>query len=132
MTCLPTAPFLTIHLNNNHYHMEQSENILAGYSDQEKGAYLGAIASIATADRSATSEEIEHLRSLAQAADLSPEQESAVVRAAEEISADELKRCLDILKNSKLKFSLVADIITFAKVDKNYTPEEQANIKKIA
>jgi uncharacterized tellurite resistance protein B-like protein len=112
--------------------MEQSENILAGYSDQEKGAYLGAIASIATVDRSATEEEVEHLRSLAQAADLSPAQEVAVVRAAQEISADELKRCLDILKTSNLKFSLVADIITFAKVDKNYTQEEQANIKKIA
>jgi uncharacterized tellurite resistance protein B-like protein len=112
--------------------MEQSENILTGYSDQEKGAYLGAIASIATVDRSATEEEVEHLRALAQAADLSPEQEAAVVRAAQELSADELRNCLDILKKSKLKFSLIADVITFAKVDKTYTPEEKANIQKIA
>jgi uncharacterized tellurite resistance protein B-like protein len=125
------ALFLTPSRTNTIY-MEESENILAGYSDQEKGAYLGAIASIATADRSATEEEIEHLCALAQAADLSPTQEAAVVRAAQEISADELKRCLDILNKSKLKFSLIADVITFAKVDKSYTPEEKENIKKIA
>jgi uncharacterized tellurite resistance protein B-like protein len=112
--------------------MEQSDNILAGYTDEEKGAYLGAIASIATADRAATDEEVEHLRALSQAADLSPGQEAAVVRAAEEISPDELRNCLDILKKSKLKFSLIADIITFAKVDRNYTSDEKDNIKKIA
>ena len=115
-----------------HFKMEQSEKILNGYSDHEKGAYLGAIASIATADRSATEEEIEHLKSLAEAADLSTEQEAAVVRAATELSGDELKKCLDVLKNSDLKFSLVADIITFAKVDKNYSAEEKTNVEKIA
>jgi uncharacterized tellurite resistance protein B-like protein len=112
--------------------MEKSENVLAGYGDQEKGAYLGAIASIATADRSATEEEVQHLRSLAQAAELSSEQEAAVITAAREPSAEELKDCLDVLKNSDLKFSLVADIITFAKVDQKYTKEEKDNIEKIA
>ena len=34
--------------------MEQNETILSGYSDTEKGAYLGAIASLATADRQAS------------------------------------------------------------------------------
>ncbi len=33
--------------------MEQTVTVLDGYNDMEKGAYLGAIASIATADRSA-------------------------------------------------------------------------------
>src|SRR5690349_24495310 len=109
---------------------QQTDRILAGYTDREKGAYLGAIASIATADRSASEEELNHLRTLAQAAELSPEQEAAVVRAAEEMSPEELKKCLDILKTSKLKYSLVADVMTFAKVDGNYTEEEKENIKK--
>jgi uncharacterized tellurite resistance protein B-like protein len=112
--------------------MEQNENILEGYSDQEKGAYLGAIASIATADRSATQEELEHLTALAEAADLSPAQEATVVRAATELSNEELHKCLDILKNSNLKYSLVADVITFAKVDGSYTDEEKKNIERIA
>ena len=111
---------------------QQTDKILAGYTDQEKGAYLGAIASIATADRSASEDELNHLRTLAQAAELSPEQEAAVVRAAEEMSPEELKKCLDILKTSKLKYSLIADVMTFAKVDGNYTEEEKGNIKKIS
>jgi tellurite resistance protein len=112
--------------------MEQTENILEGYTDQEKGAYLGAIASIAAVDRAATQDELQHLTALAEAAELSPAQEASVVRAATELSHDEFQKCLDILKNSDLKYSLVADIITFAKVDGNYTDEEKKNIEKIS
>jgi hypothetical protein len=34
--------------------MQQTEKLIKDYSDVEKGSYLGAIASIATADRTAT------------------------------------------------------------------------------
>jgi hypothetical protein len=54
--------------------MESSETILQGSSDVEKGAYLGAIASIASADRQATEEEVDYLMQLADAAGLSDEQ----------------------------------------------------------
>ena len=37
------------------------EKLLKEYSDLEKGAYLGAISSIATADHSATEEEVEYI-----------------------------------------------------------------------
>lgn len=110
--------------------MEQ-QTILEGYSDQEKGAYLGAIASLATADRQASEEEIEHLATLAETAKLSAEQLSAVERAATELSGEELQRCLDVLKNSELKYSLVADLIAFAKSDENYSEEEEQNVQKI-
>ena len=36
----------------------ESEKLLKEFSDREKGAYLGAIASLATADHTATEEEI--------------------------------------------------------------------------
>ena len=111
--------------------MEQAQTILEGYSDQEKGAYLGAIASIATADRKASEEELQYLSALAKAASLSEQQEASVIRAATELSADELKRCLDILKDSSLKYSLVADLITFAKVDDSYSEDEKSNVEKI-
>ena len=106
--------------------MEQK--ILKDFTDQEKGAYLGAIASIATADRQATPDEIEFLETLAHNAGPSPEQERAVVRAATEISNDELYRCLDILKDSDLRFSLVTDIIGFANADGKYSTEEKEDI----
>ena len=112
--------------------MEQTEKLLKDYSDVEKGSYLGAIASIATADRTASEEELDYIMALADSADLSEQQKKAVERAATELSGEELKRCLDNLKNSELRFSLVTDLIAFAESDKNYTPEEKANIEKIA
>ena len=108
------------------------KKLLKEYSDEEKGAYLGAISSIATADHTASDEEIEYMMALADSADLSDEQKQAVQRAATELTGQELKRCLDILKNSDLKFSLVTDLISFAEADKKYSDEEKANVEKIS
>jgi uncharacterized tellurite resistance protein B-like protein len=112
--------------------MNESETILEGYSAQEKSAYLGAIASLATADRAASQEEVDHLTALAQAAGLSDDQQEVIINAAMGISGTELKQCLDVLQNSKSKFSLIADIITFAKVDNRYSEDEKKSIKQIA
>lgn len=108
------------------------EKLLKDYSDLEKGAYIGAISSIATADHSASDEEMEYIMALAESADLSDEQKKAVSRAATELTGQELKKCLDILKDSDLKYSLVTDVISFAETDKKYTDEEKANIEKIS
>lgn len=108
------------------------EKLLKDYTDIEKGAYLGAISSIATADHSATEEEVEYIMALADSASLSDEQKQAVRRAATELTGQELKKCLDILKNSDLKYSLVTDLISFAESDKKYSDEEKANVEKIS
>ena len=108
------------------------KKLLKDYSDLEKGAYLGAISSIATADHSASSEEVEYIVGLAESAGLSDQQKMAVERAATEMTGEELKRCLDILKDSELKFSLVTDLISFAESDKNYSEDEKANVEKIS
>ena len=112
--------------------MEHTEKLLKDYSDLEKGAYLGAIASIATADRTASEEEMEFIEALADSAELSPEQKEAVRRSATELSGEELNRCLEELKGSDLRFSLNTDLIAFAESDQNYSAEEKANIEKIA
>jgi uncharacterized tellurite resistance protein B-like protein len=112
--------------------MEQNEKLLRDYTDEEKGAYLGAIASIATADHSASEEEVEYLMHLADSADVSEEQKQAVANAATEISGDELTRCLNILKTSDLRFSLITDLISFGQSDDNYSEEEKNNVEKIA
>jgi len=109
----------------------QRKSVLDDYSDQEKGAYLGAIASLATADRSASDEELQHIRDLSEDAGLSASQQESVVRAATELSGEELKKCLDVLKNSNLRFSLVSDLIAFAESDGDYSQEERQNIEKI-
>ncbi|HEX8315761.1 MAG TPA: TerB family tellurite resistance protein, partial [Flavisolibacter sp.] len=110
----------------------EKQTILEGYSDLEKGAYLGAIASIATSDRQATEEEISYISELCDAAEVSGEQKALIERAATELSGEELTRCLDVLKGSDLKHSLITDMIAFAKSDENYSPEEQAGIKQIS
>jgi hypothetical protein len=69
---------------------------------------------------------------VADSADLSPEQKQAVRRAATELTGQELKKCLDILKASDLKYSLVTDLISFAESDKKYSEEEKANVEKIS
>ena len=68
------------------------EKLLKDYSDLEKGAYIGAISSIATADHSASDEEMEYIMALAESADLSDEQKKAVSRAATELTGQELKK----------------------------------------
>lgn len=110
----------------------ENTHVLEGYSDQEKGAYLGAVASIATADRQASEEEIQYIAALCDAADISETQKEAVMRAANELSGEELKKCLDILKSSDLKYSLITDIIAFAKADNNYAAEEQKRVEEIS
>lgn len=112
--------------------MEQQQTLLQNYSDEEKGAYLGAIASIATADRQASPEEVEYLTALADSANLSDAQRAAVLQAANGVSSEDLKHCLDVLKGSELRFSLVTDMIAFAESDQNYSAEEKASVEKIA
>lgn len=110
----------------------QSASVLTGYSEREKGAYLAALASLSTADRQASQEELDHLREVAHAAGLSPQQEQFILDSATDISGEELKKCLDVLKTSQLRYSLITDLIALAKADENYTEDEKENIEKIA
>ena len=112
--------------------MTHEEKLLKDSSDEEKGAYLGAIASIATADHTASEEELEYITQLAESAEISEEQKQAVIRAATELSGDELTRCLEILKTSDLRFSLITDLMNFAQSDKDYSEAEKQNVEKIA
>ena len=75
---------------------------------------------------------MQYIAALCDAADISETQKEAVMRAANELSGEELKKCLDILKNSDLKYSLVTDIIAFAKADNNYAAEEQKRVEEIS
>jgi uncharacterized tellurite resistance protein B-like protein len=110
----------------------QSTSVLTGYSEREKGAYLAALASLSTADRQASQEELDHLRELSHAAGLSQQQEEFILQSATSISGEELKKCLDVLKTSQLRYSLITDLIALAKADESYTEDEKENIEKIA
>lgn len=107
--------------------------ILEGYSNMEKGAYLGAIASIATADRTATDDEMDYLDALCESANLSEEQTQLINEVASKKVADEdLNKFLDVLKGSELRFSLISDLIAFAQADQNYSEDEKQTVKNVA
>ena len=113
--------------------MSNQTTILAGFTNIEKGAYLGAIASIATADRNASEEELEYIQALIDAAGISEDQSSLIMHAATTDVADEdLEKFLAVLKKSELRFSLVSDVIAFAQADKDYSEAEQQKVKQIA
>lgn len=108
-----------------------NQQLLEGYSEREKVAYLAAIASIATADRSAGEEESEFLQNLSEASGVSEDGMQQVVEAAQDETGNTLPQHLDVLKTSELRFSLMADLIAFAESDQNYSEEERRNIQKI-
>lgn len=110
----------------------QPGTIFNNYSNQEKGAYLGAIASLALADHSVSPEEVEFLTALADAAGISPNQKQHFLNTAREITDDELKKCLQILKSSHLRFSLITELINFAKSDGHYADAEKQTIEAMA
>jgi uncharacterized tellurite resistance protein B-like protein len=112
--------------------MEQQTTILEGASVGEKAAYLGVIASIATADHQASDEELEYISALCESANLPEAQTNEVLRTAREASEPHLKQHLETLKGSDLRFSLVTDLITFAKADENYSEAEQQHVERIA
>jgi len=106
--------------------------ILQNYSEAEKTAYLSAIASLATADREASGTETEFLQALAQQAGLSGGATQQVLAAAQSSSNESIKQHLDVLKGSDLRFSLVTDLISFARADGSYANDEEAMITKMS
>jgi uncharacterized tellurite resistance protein B-like protein len=106
--------------------------LLEGHSAADKTAYLVAIASIATADHSASMNEVEYLMNLTDSAGLSDADKQKVAQAARDASGSQLRGALDQLKSGDLKFSLVADLIAFGEADSNLAPEEKEHIAGIA
>ena len=106
--------------------------LLQNYSDAEKTAYLSAIASLATADRQASEPEMQFLQGLAQQAGLSQQGAQQVAQAAQSSNNQGIQQNLDALKGSDLRFSLVTDLISFARADGSYANDEEAMIAKMS
>ena len=106
--------------------------LLQNYSEAEKTAYLSAIASLATADRQASGAEGQFLQALAQQAGLSGEATQQVLAAAQDANNQSIQQHLDVLKSSDLRFSLVTDLISFARADGSYANDEEAMISKMS
>lgn len=119
-------------ISHNLNFSKMSTQILEGYSTKEKTAYVTAIASIATADQSASEQEIEYLSNLAEVAGLGEAEQQQIASAASDTTGSELRGALNILKTSELRFSLIADLIAFAESDNNFVEQEKTHIATIA
>ena len=106
--------------------------LLQNYSETEKTAYLSAIASLATADRQASPAETQFLQHLTQQSGLSADSAQHVLAAASDATNQSIQQNLDVLKNSDLRFSLVTDLISFARADGAYSNNEEAMVDKMA
>ena len=106
--------------------------LLQNYSEAEKTAYLSAIASLATADRQTSGAEGQFLQALAQQAGLSGGATQQVLAAAQDASNQSIQQHLDVLKGSDLRFSLVTDLISFARADGAYANDEEAMVGKMS
>lgn len=102
------------------------------YPEQEKTAYLAAVASMATPDDKASAEEEEFLADLCEEAGLTQRDKEEVIMEARSPKNDGFERHLDFLRNSDLKYSFVVDILSYAKADGNYTEDEKRKIHRMA
>lgn len=112
--------------------MEPQITLLKDYSLEERGAYFSALATMAAADGTASAEELEFLSLLGQAAELPQNSQEEVLQMARNPSQVSLQQCLDQLKGSQLRFSFITDIISFAKANGQYSPQEQERIQDMA
>lgn len=110
----------------------EQTSLLKEYPMEEKGAYLGALATMASADGNASPEELEFLRLMGEAAELPDNVQQEIVQVAQNPSQISLQKCLDVLNKSQLRFSFITDIVSFAKADGQYSPEEEQRIKEMA
>ncbi|WP_262922041.1 TerB family tellurite resistance protein [Hymenobacter cellulosivorans] len=106
--------------------------LLQNYSEPEKAAYLSVIASLASADREASAAEVEFLQQLAQNAGLSSGATQQVLTAAQDATNESIKHNLDALRGSDLRFSLITDLISFARADGAYSNTEEEMVNKMA
>ncbi len=110
--------------------MEQS--FLKDYTQKERIAYIGAVASLAIADNVATTEEIEIVSNLIEEAGITGMEKERVLKTAKGLSEADFGDWMETLKNSELRFSLITELISFARADGQYSPQEKAKIEEIS
>lgn len=112
--------------------MSQAPPDFSKFPPAQKAAYLGAVASLMTADRKAAPAEVEFLNHLAQATGLTQQDAQQVIDSALDPGSGSLQKSLDALKGSDLRFSLIQDLISFAQSNGQYSDGEQERIAQMA
>lgn len=95
-------------------------------------AYARLVASLAAADDEITPHEQEQLRQLCRLLALPPHVAQEVLQFAEKPNAAALRGALEGLRDSQLRFTLIADMIGLAYADGKYDLSERKQIRGIA
>lgn len=106
--------------------------LLQNYPEAEKTAYLSAIASLATADHQASPAQDQFLQALCQQAGLTASSTHQVAAAAQDATNASIQAHLDVLKSSDLRYSLVTDLLSFARAGGASSTAEEAMVDNMA
>jgi len=99
---------------------------------EERIAYLKVIASLAAADGEIRDQEIEHIRSTCRDFGLNSDEVDEIVSAARNPEQAEIQDTIKGLKDSPLRFTLLADLTLAAHADGRYTKDERIEIVEIS
>jgi len=100
--------------------------------EEEKVAYLSIVGAIATADGNITSNEIDNLLKLGEQVKISSEGLGKIIAAAKNPNEAPIDRYIAELKDSKLRFTLIADMYFLGYADDKLTQSEIDEIKLIS
>lgn len=104
---------------------------LTDFDESERTDYMMVVASMAGQDGAVTSEEIYAVRQLSLAFVLGPEARGKVM-AATSIPPENLDDILERLSHTELRYSLLLDLAAMAYRDEVFSPEEQAEYKRLS
>lgn len=108
------------------------KNILQKFPLEERSAFIGSIASIASLDRIVDEHEEQAISDLCEDANLSTTEKETIINAARDGKNADLVSYLTRLKNSDLRFSLLTELIAFASHDGKIDKDELERISNIA
>lgn len=106
-------------------------NPILNYSEGEKSAYLTLLASVATADHENSEGEIAFMQQMCEVSDISQKCANEVTMAMTNPASVDFSTHITNLKNSELKFSLIADIINMVNADGDMDADEVAHVNKL-
>ncbi|MFC1849556.1 TerB family tellurite resistance protein [candidate division CSSED10-310 bacterium] len=112
--------------------MEDEKHPLTPFSIPEKKAYLCIVASLASADREVSDDEISNLRKLCKKVGLDARSMGEVLAAAEDPDSAPLQEYLKQMAESELRFTLVTDMLFLAYADEKYSQDEREVVARIA
>ncbi len=99
---------------------------------EDRIAYLKVVASLAAADGAIGDREIGLIRSACEDFGLDGQEIDGVVAVARDPEQAEIQRTVESLKESPLRFTLLADLTFVAHADGRYTKEERIEIVEIS